>query len=189
MLCRILFRNNLYYNKYTSMSIDMNINIDDKIATLIVDNVTFLKYISPNVITSISLILNFIILYILHNPHGNILLGSVLTVRWLTDLLDGAVARKYNKVSVLGGILDTLGDIIFMLIFAYYVISVTNIPMYIFYVFTALVIGYIINENTIHDHNGLKHYNGGITQKIIAFFVNNSYFVYMGLFLFSNIWG
>ncbi len=44
MLCRILFRNNLYYNKYTSMSIDMNINIDDKIATLIVDNVTFLKY-------------------------------------------------------------------------------------------------------------------------------------------------
>ncbi len=112
-----------------------------------------------------------------------------MTVRWLTDLLDGAVARKYNKVSVLGGILDTLGDVIFMLIFAYYVISVTNIPMYIFYVFTALVIGYIINENTIHDHNGLKHYNGGITQKIIAFFVNNSYLVYMGLFLFANIWG
>ncbi len=163
--------------------------IDDKVASVIVDNVPFFKYIHPNVITIISLLLNFVILSLLYNRRNNLIFGSVLTLRWLTDLLDGAVARKYKKTSVIGGFLDTLGDLIYILIFAYYFVDVLKLPMAFFYVFLGTVICFIISQNCYHDHDGLKDYNGGIIQKITAFFVNNTYLMYIALFLFANICG
>lgn len=163
----------------------MDIALDDAIAKQIVDNMPFFKHIHPNVISAISIIFNIIILAILINNNLNplYLVGS-FTARWLTDLLDGAVARKYKKVSKIGGLLDTIGDVTIILIFMWYVLKATGVHMMVFYIFLIVVLLYVVHAEAYHDHAGLKHYNGNHLQKIIAFFVNNSYLIYIAMYLF-----
>ena len=90
-----------------------SVRVDDIITTKIIEKVSILKHIHPNIITISGLILNFYIYHLLDTPNSNIyLLGSCIIYRWLADCLDGAVARKYKKSSKLGLYLDTLSDVI-----------------------------------------------------------------------------
>ena len=100
----------LYKKKY-------NFNLDDYFASIFINNIYLLKYIHPNIITISGLLLNFYIYKLLNTNKINIyILFLSLFYRWLADILDGAIARKYNKQSKLGHYLDTLSDSILIII-------------------------------------------------------------------------
>ena len=67
----------------------------------------------PNKITisRISLIPVFIILfYVLETQHKNIILGILFAVMAFGDFLDGYIARKTNKITEFGTLLDPIAD-------------------------------------------------------------------------------
>ena len=88
------------------------IRIDDNLANNIVDKIEYFKHIHPNTISTISHICNAIILYQLFfaNIKNIEFIGLIIIIRYFTDILDGSVARKYNKTSELGHKLDHYGD-------------------------------------------------------------------------------
>ena len=158
--------------------------IDDHIAALIVNNTEIFKNIHPNVLTICSYILNVIIFNILGQSTLSIpLLVLALIARFLTDILDGAVARKYNKVTVLGGVLDTFGDVMFILIMLWYILKKTGGPMIILPVFTIIMALYIWKEGTLHDHSNLKDPNGNLIKFCLAHCINNTWCLFTVFFL------
>lgn len=67
-----------------------------------------LKHV-PNILTIIRFILIPIILFFIFT--GNYLLGFVFfTISGITDILDGAIARKFNLISTFGKLMDPLAD-------------------------------------------------------------------------------
>lgn len=63
----------------------------------------------PNILTIIRFILIPVILYFI--IAGNYLLGFIFfTISGITDILDGAIARKYNLISTFGKLMDPLAD-------------------------------------------------------------------------------
>ena len=94
--------------------------MDDNIAKLF--DFPFLKHIHPNYITLAGMTLNFVILYCFIYKYTVLFIISVIA-RYLFDLLDGFVSRKYNKTSQLGGLLDTISDFGFFVICAYTILN------------------------------------------------------------------
>ena len=139
-----------------------NILIDDNISKFLVNNLNFFRFIHPNFISLISIILNyFIYIYLICTvPHLNIYLFSIiLFIRWLSDCLDGAIARKYNKTSKLGHSLDTLGDILLFYIFMYFILNklfhIPNISAFI--IISNMILLFNIGTRFIDDHDELKN--------------------------------
>ena len=66
----------------------------------------------PNILSIFRIVLIpvYAWLYFSDYQSGAAIAGSVLVVSGLTDLLDGAIARKYNQISELGKVLDPLAD-------------------------------------------------------------------------------
>jgi phosphatidylglycerophosphate synthase len=158
--------------------------IDDYLANLLVDNTDIFKNINPNSITAVTYILNIIILYLLLQPALNIpVLGIVLLLRFLTDILDGAVARKYNKVTVLGGIMDTCGDIMFSAIISWYLIFKLNGPLHLLPLIVAIMGVYVYCLDAVHDHSSLKNTDGHFLQSCIAHCINNTWCLFSIIFI------
>jgi phosphatidylglycerophosphate synthase len=67
--------------------------------------------LTPHIITTITLILRLISAYLLYN---NIYVQSVpilYLISWITDAMDGELARKYNMKSNFGALYDSIVDI------------------------------------------------------------------------------
>lgn len=66
----------------------------------------------PNILSIFRIILIpvYAWLYFSDYKSGALIAGIVLVVSGLTDLLDGAIARKYHQISELGKVLDPLAD-------------------------------------------------------------------------------
>ena len=63
----------------------------------------------PNILTILRFILIPIILYFIFK--GNYLLGFIFfTISGVTDILDGAIARKFNLITNFGKLMDPLAD-------------------------------------------------------------------------------
>ncbi|MEJ5286431.1 MAG: CDP-alcohol phosphatidyltransferase family protein [Bacteroidota bacterium] len=69
----------------------------------------------PNILSAIRLVLAFVIGYLLFN-NEKVIAIILIIIAWVTDLLDGYLARKTNKISELGKILDPLADKLLVLI-------------------------------------------------------------------------
>ena len=170
----------LYKKKY-------NFNLDDYFASIFINNIYLLKYIHPNIITISGLLLNFYIYKLLNTNKINIyILFLSLFYRWLADILDGAIARKYNKQSKLGHYLDTLSDSILIIIGLHFIlISILNFSFYISSIFIILILMFLfIRYNILESHKNLKKYNKhNLIDYTIQLFTNNSYIYFTILFL------
>jgi len=169
-----------------------NILIDDNLSKGLVNNLTFLKYIHPNFISLISIILNYFIHIYLNNssPYLNIyIFGIILFIRWLSDCLDGAIARKYNKTSRFGHSLDTLGDILLLFIFMYFILNklfhIPIIPSFI--IISNIMLLSNIDTNFIDDHDKIKNRENSKNyfKKILGFVINNTYLIFIFYILLS----
>ena len=139
-----------------------NILIDDKISKGIVNNFTFFKYIHPNFISLISIFMNYIIYKYLtySSSYTNIyVFGIILFIRWLMDCLDGAIARKYNKSSRFGHLLDTMGDVLLLYIFMYFILNkLFHIPIIpAFIMISNIFLLCNIETDIIENHDKLKN--------------------------------
>ena len=158
--------------------------LDDKIAEIFVDNLSIFKHIHPNYISITGFLLNIIIAYnIFTFNYGPVLLISIL-LRCLMDILDGAVARKYEKVTYIGGILDTFTDCSLIVIIFYYFLLLLNLPKYIIILPISIIIGTAFITESYSDHSSLKIYGNGHITDLMAFFINNTCITFGSLFSF-----
>lgn len=156
-------------------------SLDDCIAKVIVDNVSIFKYIHPNVITLLGMFLNFVVIYLIKKPSIE-LMSIVLALRYLADMIDGAVARKYNKKSKVGGTLDTLSDITLFLVFVWFIVKAFKLSSIWYILLSAPIVITILYYDAVSDHDKLKKTNGTISD-VIPFFVNNCILIYIAFFI------
>ncbi len=97
--------------------------------------------------------------------------------RYLSDILDGKVARKYNKVSELGNYLDSLSDIMMCFIIYSFIIKIytntSNKLIILSYIFILFIFQYTFN--IFNTHSLIKNnINNNIFTTIISVITNNT---------------
>ena len=167
----------------------INLKLDDKYTKYVLDNLILFKFINPNVITLIGLLADFFILYFLINKLLFFLALS-LFIRYSADCLDGAVARKFNKTSKLGGYLDTINDIMLISLYTSFLYwNKFNNLKYTKLLFVTLIISLVLyfkKEDLMHDHSNLKSNNYGVIKGTIQFMTNNSIFVFILAIIYNS---
>lgn len=163
-----------------------SINIDNFIGKKIVNTEIF-KNTNPNIVTLFGIILNLVIYFLLKN--GSIFFGNIVCfIRCLTDILDGNIARKYNKTSKLGGFLDTLCD--FMLIQVYIILfscKYTDNPIILLLSMTLFgSLNIYFMRNSLTDHSNLEKTDNLIEDFILILFKNNTVILYLFLVYFNT---
>ena len=147
------------------------------------------KNIHPNTITISGIISNFYIIKFLYLKKINIV-NILLIFRYFTDIMDGAVARKYNKVSKLGGYLDTINDTtLISFYFGFFIWKKTKNMNYSisFGIFSLLLIlTFLFCKRSLSDHSHLKKKSKSLIDSIIKFLVNNTIFTYMIVMVINN---
>ena len=162
------------------------INLDNMIGQKIVDTDIF-KNINPNIITLFGIILNLVIYFLLKG--GYVFFGNIVCfIRCLTDILDGNIARKYNKTSKLGGFLDTLCD--FMLIQVYIILfscKYTNNPIILLLIMTIFgSLNLYFMRNSLTDHSNLEKTENVIEELVLILFKNNTVILYLFIAYFNT---
>ena len=161
------------------------LNLDDPIGITLAKEISLLKYIHPNIITISGLLINFYIYKLLNSNNINIYLLIIsLFYRWLADVMDGAVAREYNKLSKLGHNLDTLSDTLLIIIILNYILE--NILGLSFFISSSIIsklLIYLISSYNMLDtlDDLKKNKKNNFTGSIVAFFTNNSYLCFMSV--------
>lgn len=146
------------------------------------------KNIHPNTISISGIIAN---LYIIKNLyHGKKNMANILLAyRYLADIMDGAIARHYNKTSVMGGYLDTLDDtMLISLYFGYITWNFTkNFKFSLLVGFIGFIsnIIYLSSYNSLHDHSNVKNLNKTLFQKFCKFSINNTILYFIAIILFN----
>ena len=92
----------------------------------------------PNLISLFRLVLfiPFLILFKLASEdwsYRNYIFATII-IAFISDLLDGFVARKTNKISEMGKIIDPLADKVLMAIIVINLFIINKIPAYYFYI-------------------------------------------------------
>ncbi|URA10485.1 CDP-alcohol phosphatidyltransferase family protein [Thermospira aquatica] len=64
----------------------------------------------PNVLSLLRIVLVFPVLYLLRYPHMRLYVFLLVAVAYVTDFLDGWIARTFQLQSLVGTILDPIGD-------------------------------------------------------------------------------
>ncbi len=149
----------------------------------LVEKTTFIiklfKYVHPNYLTLLGGILNFVLIYDLYFSDKIIFPILVFILRVLLDIYDGAVARYFNKSSKIGGIFDTVSDLILAFFLILYILNkVFNISFIFSFILTIIFLLKILHimkiNNSLIDHNNLRtniRYN--ITSIIAKIASNN----------------
>ena len=151
--------------------------VDDRVGYILVKTGVF-SQIAPNMVSVCSLILNIAILCNVISRGSPHITTALIIVRLLTDILDGNIARHYDKGTLLGGFLDTLGDAgLYGFVLPYIIterLSPTPyLPMLIGGVCMCVYLLYMVANNTVVDHSRLK--NGGTClEDMGSFLVNNT---------------
>lgn len=102
----------------------------------------FIKYV-PNILTISRIFLSFFILYFISQQQFAAALIIILTA-YLTDLMDGAIARRFNAVTKIGAnILETAADasMIFMTVLGF--VFLGKLPAWVFLMFSIGIVIYL----------------------------------------------
>ncbi len=159
------------------------------------------KYIKqiPNMITLLRVVLSCLInIYICYN-FGKILIPVVVTlVIFLTDFIDGKIARHMNITTRFGGIFDTITDL-FYIIITYYVLYLYQVlPLWflfvIFFKFAEFIItSAILNKSKKSGSSLVFDYVGRLAAvnfyvipifSYVTYHINSSIFSHINILLY-----
>ena len=145
------------------------------------------KFITPNIITTISIILAIIAIYCIYIKYYKI--GAILLfISYFFDCLDGNFARRFNMISTFGDYYDHIGDI-FKNFLLYYVILISNLKNITKYIFIILVI-ILLFLSSLHLGCQEKIYNNKSVLEILKimclkrFDINYTKYFGTGTFMF-----
>ena len=102
------------------------------------------------------------------SKYNNVYFVVILFIRWLVDALDGEVARKYNKTSKIGGLLDTISDFILLIIILHFFVIKFKLNKCVYPIVISFSLFYLFCVDGFIEHKNMKN-NGNI----IAFLMNN----------------
>lgn len=143
------------------------------------DNYLFLfRDIHPNTITITGIFINGIAYYTYFYMKNKHLTAILLIFRVICDNLDGSVARKFNKVSHIGGLLDGIADSLLVSTIWYSVFDYFNINYKLCLSINAgcIMFLYLIYYDAVFIHNNLTNSkNGNFLNKISYFIYENTY--------------
>lgn len=120
-----------------------------------------------NIITCIRIVLSTALLLC---PVFSSMFYELYIAAGLSDMIDGAVARRTGTVSELGSRLDTIADIVFAVVCLMKLLPALDVPVWL-YIWTAVIamiklfniaIGYIIQKQFIAVHSVINKVTGGL---------------------------
>jgi phosphatidylglycerophosphate synthase len=157
----------------------LNLRGDDTLTKIILENFSVFKFIHPNLITMVGLLLNFLIIHEISISGNFFLVCLFLLLRYLADCLDGGVARMYDKKSKIGGALDTWSDTILIYISVAGIFFVYEIPWggEVAAFLSCLNLYLMSLSGSLVDHAGMK-LGGGLWADLYAFLINNSFILF-----------
>ena len=165
-------------------------NLDKKYTEYILDHTNIFKHVHPNVLSVLGLITDFFLLYFM-TIGSLVLIGIALFIRYSCDCLDGAVARKYKKVSDLGGALDTLADNTLIFILLYGIVMALGVDIVYAIAISSIVVLanliYMYSKNAILHHQHLKNSQSTLFDRIYLFGINNNCLIYLLAFIIIAI--
>lgn len=158
-------------------------NLDRIYTEFVLGKVPGFRFVHPTALTLIGLGMDFVVLYAVWTT-AVWLLAVSLFVRYSCDCLDGAVARRYGKVSDLGGVLDTVADNTLIFIISLCLARLAGCPWYglVAAVVTGANLLYLWREEALVHHANIKR-GGTPVKDIYKFGVNNNILVYLGAFI------
>ena len=118
-----------------------------------------------NIITIIRILCGFAILFC---PVFSVAFYSLYLTAGLTDMMDGWVARKTNTVSDFGSKLDTVADVIFVIVCLVKLLPVMEIPVWLyvwigiiaFIKLINIVSGYVVQKQFVAVHSVMNKVTG-----------------------------
>ena len=125
------------------------------------------RIIMANIITVTRIVLSIVLMFC---PTLSIVFFVLYLAAGATDIIDGAVARKTGTVSEFGSRLDTVADIIFVVVCLIKVLPVLDVPvwLYIWIAFIAIikvaniVVGYIRRKEFVSVHSVMNKMTGAL---------------------------
>lgn len=89
----------------------------------------------PNLISIFRFVLiPFIAFFLIYYPQGTVVISTLLILSFLSDILDGWVARKFNMVSELGKIIDPIADKLTVIVIVTILFLYNRVPFWFFLV-------------------------------------------------------
>ena len=120
-----------------------------------------------NLITSVRILCSIALLFC---PALSAAFYALYITAGVSDMVDGWVARKTNTVSEFGSKLDTISDIIFVVVCLVKLLPVLHLPVWI-YVWVGLIAsikvfnilyGYAVRKQFLADHSILNKITGAL---------------------------
>jgi phosphatidylglycerophosphate synthase len=143
------------------------------IANLFIDY-TYCLNITPNIITTFTLILRLIVVYLLiHKIHFEYV-PYIYFISWITDAMDGQLARKYNLGSKFGGYYDTFVDILTTVLICCTLYKYYNKKITILLVLLIFLIFFIISLKKVKNKKNLKFWEKIIYNKSLSTDLNKN---------------
>lgn len=122
-------------------------------------NKKYLRYIIPNVITLIRVVLTIIFIVFLNNEfilerkdQSIINLAIIFFVICLTDFVDGKTARYLKATSILGSFFDVISDFIFILCATMTLVKFQMVPMWFLAVIIVKFIDFVATSKIINNY-------------------------------------
>jgi phosphatidylglycerophosphate synthase len=171
--------------------LDYITDIDNQIGNRIVSHKIF-SHVHPNYVTLFSGVLNYFIFQTAFENNPN-KMTVLLIVRCITDIIDGNIARRYDKKSATGASLDSIMDIMLFMIYAYVITSKltgnkdNTIRMTIA---VGLFLTYFMLDTSMFtDHDIIKRDGDNIINRIISKLETMTVFIFGGVIYLNYKYG
>ena len=123
------------------------------------------QYKMANVITGIRIVLSIVLLFC---PALSPMFYALYIAAGLSDIIDGVVARKSGTISEFGSKLDTIADIVFVVVCLIKLLPVMHVPIWLyiwiaiiaFIKFANIISGYIRQKEFISVHSMINKVTG-----------------------------
>lgn len=120
-----------------------------------------------NLITSIRILCSIALLFC---PTFSVAFYALYLTAGLSDMIDGWVARKTNTVSELGSKLDTIADIVFVVVCLFKLLPIVNIPTWLYAWIGVIALikvinmvsGFVIQKQFVAIHSVMNKVTGAL---------------------------